>query len=162
MEPVTQWVQVTWTKASRGGREATTRNAAPAGLLLPIAAAPLTHDVTMREEEGFRPESSYETSGLDAATGRLRHGSVKVRPRGDALSVRLMPFTIGYPPRRRRPPALLIGPGDWVRWVINYRFSGYRGWSYSQVTVNLANGKVPLETFLGHPTRTVDDRVSLF
>jgi hypothetical protein len=54
------------------------------------------------------------------------------------------------PRRNRRPPAILLMPGQWNRWRINYRFTGSCGgdWSYRLDTLNLAFGRIPVGLFL--------------
>jgi hypothetical protein len=64
------------------------------------------------------------------------------------------------PRRWRRPPAVRLAPGEWVRWQINYRFPGSWGgdWTYRQDTLNLLNGHATdPRIFLGDPTRRVDE-----
>lgn len=46
--------------------------------------------------------------------------------------------------------------------LINYRFAAHDGhWSYRLDTLNLAHGEVAANTFLGTPTRVVDERSGL-
>jgi hypothetical protein len=172
VEPVTQWVDVTWTKASRGAPGAALRNAVPNGFLLPVLGAPMTHIVMASERDDFGSRSSWEPvpagsgylekAAMSGTPGLPRHGEVDIRKQNDDLHILLRPTIFGFPPRRRRPPAVPLKPRQWVRWVVNYRFSGYRGWSYAQVTMNVANGDVAVDVFLGEPTVTIDERASLF
>jgi hypothetical protein len=69
----------------------------------------------------------------------------------------------GMPRRWRRPPAVRLAPGEWLRWQINYRFIGSWGgeWAYRLDTLNLACGLVRADVFLGTPTRQVDERAYL-
>ncbi|MEU0507792.1 hypothetical protein [Amycolatopsis sp. NPDC006125] len=63
---------------------------------------------------------------------------------------------------RRRPPAVRLRPGEWLRRQIDYRFRTYTGrgpWLYRLDTLNLAYRAEPdPEIFLGTPTRRVDER----
>ncbi|MEU6602543.1 hypothetical protein [Streptomyces flaveolus] len=53
-------------------------------------------------------------------------------------------------------------PGAWLRWQINYRFSGYsRDWTYRLDTLNIAFGPAPTNLFLGTPTHHVDELAAL-
>ena len=63
------------------------------------------------------------------------------------------------PRRRRRPPAVLIAPGDWLRWQVNYRFAGTHdeGWTYQLDTLNVAYGPALASLFLGSPTHRVNE-----
>ncbi|MFJ4796513.1 hypothetical protein [Kitasatospora purpeofusca] len=164
MEHTVQWVRTSWTKRSRGGEGAARRNAAPVGFVLPSGRASsahvvrtalevrTAHVVRMAEREGFAPRETQEelrgiAVGLREADGRLR-----VLPRVDPL--------FGLPPRLRRPPAVRLRPGEWVRWQLNHRFSsatGTQDWSYWLDTYNIAYGPVDAEVFLSEPTVFVDE-----
>ncbi|MFE4540070.1 hypothetical protein ACFRKB_34235 [Streptomyces scopuliridis] len=153
MEITVQWVRTSWTKRSRGGESAARRNAAPIGLSLPHASRSLAHVVRMRKEDGFQPHDTLEDLGkvdvqLHEAEGRLR-----VFPRVRPLCA--------LPPRRRRPPAVRLVPGQWVRWQLNYRFSsalGIRDWSYWLDTFNIAYGPVTTDLFCGTPDFFIDEQ----
>ncbi|WP_439383512.1 hypothetical protein [Amycolatopsis lexingtonensis] len=148
-----QWVRVSWTKHSRGGPAAAVRNAVPAGFALPALPAGAAHVVRLREADGFTPVPSVErlrdlAVDLGEADGRLR-----VKPRVDGL--------FGIPPRERRPPAVKLARGEWLRWRLNYRFSsaaGMRDWSYWLDTFNIGYGELPADAFLGEPAHSVDER----
>jgi hypothetical protein len=158
MEPITQWVRTSWTKASRGGPTAARRNAAPIAFPLPAAVGPLVHEVVMREEKNFAPHAEHRV-GIPA------EHEVELRLVDDRLRVMLVANAWGMPRRNRRPPAVLLKPGEWLRWQINYRFSGSRPWghqwSYRLDTLNIANGPVALDAFLGEPRHLVDERAFL-
>ncbi|WP_410605612.1 hypothetical protein [Amycolatopsis sp. lyj-90] len=59
--------------------------------------------------------------------------------------------------------AVRLAPGEWLRWLINYRFTGTSDgeWVYRQDTLNLAHGPVTATTFLGTPDRIVDELARL-
>ncbi|MER5688999.1 hypothetical protein [Streptomyces sp. NPDC002205] len=156
MEITVQWIRTTWTKESRGGDAAARRNAAPVGFTLPHEAAPLAHVIRMHERDGFEPYDSREILGKV---------DVQLRETGDRLRVipRVQPM-FALPPRKRRPPAVRLVPGQWVRWQLNYRFSsalGIRGWTYWLDTFNIAYGPVNDDVFLSAPTVFIDERGSL-
>ncbi len=65
------------------------------------------------------------------------------------------------PRRHRRPPAVVLKPGEWLRWHINYRFGLDGGWAYELKTMNISYGAVAENTFLGTPDHFVDERASL-
>lgn len=157
MEITVQWVRTSWTKRSRGGAEAARRNGCPVGFRLPgpsrDASEPQAHVVRMREEHGFEPVGTFQD--LDRVGVRLREseGRLRVHPRIDPL--------FGLPPRRRRPPAVGLRPGQWVRWQLNYRFSsaaGMQDWAYWLDTCNIAYGPVAPDVFLGTPDFVVDEQ----
>lgn len=152
METTVQWVRTFWTKRSRGGAAAARRNAVPVGFAMPRLPAGSAHFVQMSERDGFRPCSGEKD---------LDEVGVRLRDEGDRLRVhaRVEPM-FGLPPRPRRPPAVRLLPGQWVRWQLNYRFSselGIHGWCYWLDTFNIAYGPVGRDVFLSEPTVTVDE-----
>jgi hypothetical protein len=161
MEVLIQRVQTTWTKASRGGPLAAIRNAAPVGFPLPSTVPPFVHEVWMWESEGFRP-LHRSNAGLPDATGNSR---VLLRVEDDGrlrVQLELVPF--GIPNRKRRPPAVRLNRGEWLRWQVNYRFAGGTGgdqWTYRLDTLNIAFGEVAADTFTRDPARHVDERTRL-
>ncbi|MFF1508107.1 hypothetical protein [Streptomyces sp. NPDC058326] len=147
-----QWVKTSWTKESRGGEAAALRNAAPAGFPLPGTLAEFGHFVHMSEDDGFLPHESGKARREIDVSLKEEGGRLRVLPRVHPL--------YGLPPRRRRPPAVRLEPGQWVRWQLNYRFSsamGIRGWSYWLNTFNIAYGPVDREVFLSEPTFLIDE-----
>ncbi|MFD8480844.1 hypothetical protein [Kitasatospora sp. NPDC059673] len=154
MEITVQWVRTSWTKQSRGGEAATRRNAAPVGFVLPSDLAPSSaHVVRMHEDHRFEPrETRAERRSVEISLQETE-GRLRVLPRVDPL--------YGLPPRHRRPPAVRLQPGQWVRWQLNYRFSsaaGVRDWSYWLDTFNVAYGPMDADVFLSAPTVFIDER----
>ncbi|MGW3653940.1 hypothetical protein [Streptomyces sp. NPDC000878] len=152
MEITVQWIRTSWTKESRGGEPAARRNAAPVGFTLPHAEAS-AHVIRMHESDGFDPYDSWEDLRKVDVQLREADGKLRVLPRVQPL--------FGLPPRPRRPPAVRLVPGQWVRWQLNYRFSsaaGIRGWSYWLDTFNIAYGPVGADVFLSAPTVFVDEQ----
>lgn len=94
----------------------------------------------------------------------LRDVGVSLRDDGDTLRVLAQVGPLfGMPPRPRRPPAVRLGAGEWVRWQLNYRFSsaaGIRDWSYWLDTFNIAYRPVSADrdVFLSAPAVLVDER----
>lgn len=106
----------------------------------------------MSERDGFEPHESERD---------VRQVGLSLRDEGDRLRVlaRVEPL-FGLPPRPRRPPAVRLASGQWVRWQLNYRFSsaaGIRDWSYRLDTFNVAFGPVDPNVFLSEPTVLVDE-----
>ncbi|MBK3568901.1 MULTISPECIES: hypothetical protein [unclassified Streptomyces] len=159
MEVTVQWVRTSWTKRSRGGEAAARRNAAPVGFPLPDGMASpahavhMIHTVRMHEKDDFTPHDGRAERKQVAVQLREAEGRLRVFPRVDPL--------YGLPPRARRPPAVRLVPGQWVRWQLNYRFSsaaGVRDWSYWLDTFNVAYGPVTADVFLGTPAFHVDEQ----
>ncbi|MEV0442905.1 hypothetical protein AB0I84_27915 [Streptomyces spectabilis] len=153
MKITVQWIRTIWTKESRGGEAAARRNAAPIGFALPHEAIPCAHVVRMHEDDGFVPYDSQED---------LRNVDIQLREADGQLRVfpQVKPL-YALPPRKRRPPAVRLVPGQWVRWQLNYRFSsamGIRGWTYWLDTFNVAYGPVDADVFLSKPTVFIDER----
>ncbi|MEU6709336.1 hypothetical protein [Streptomyces wuyuanensis] len=153
MEVTVQWIRTSWTKQSRGGEAATRRNAAPVGFTVPHAPPSVAHVVRMHEGDGFAPCHSQED---------LRDVDVQIREADGRLRVipRVQPL-FAMPPRPRRPPAVRLAPGHWIRWQLNYRFSsaaGMQDWFYWLDTFNIAYGPVSDDVFLSTPTVFIDER----
>ncbi|MFD7629614.1 hypothetical protein ACFV7Q_26910 [Streptomyces sp. NPDC059851] len=116
----------------------------------------------MHEADDFQPR--FETrkglpdSGSD--TGVLLHEA------DGLLRVQLTVTPFGMPRRWRRPPAVRLAHGEWLRWQVNHRFAGTCSgdWTYRLDTLNIAHGPAPTaptDLFLGTPTRHVDERAAL-
>ncbi|MFD3682966.1 hypothetical protein [Streptomyces sp. NPDC058613] len=153
MEVTVQWIRTSWTKQSRGGEAAARRNAVPAGFRVPPMSSAVAHVVRMHEGDGFDPFDGQEDLRKVDVQLREVDGRLRVLPRVQPL--------FALPPRPRRPPAVGLVPGQWVRWQLNYRFSsaaGVRGWSYWLDTFNVAYGPVGADVFLSPPTVFVDER----
>lgn len=153
VDVLAQWVRTSWTKSSRGGPAASRRNAVPVAFVLPALTQPLVHEVLMREQDGFVAHESTQYLEPDSE-------DVALTCTDDRLRVELAVTPFGMPRRWRRPPAVRLARGEWVRWQINYRFVGSSGgdWTYRLDTLNLAYGQVAANTFLGAPTHSVDER----
>jgi hypothetical protein len=159
VEAVVQWVRTSWTKRSRGGAEAARRNAVPVAFLLPGQPPPFVHDVAMHERAEFRPQTAFRT-GLpgDNDPVLLREGD------DGLLRVHLTVTESGMPRRWRRPPAVRLARGEWLRWQVNYRFGSSWGtdWTYRLDTLNLVHGPAgSRDLFLGEPTYCVNELGSL-
>jgi hypothetical protein len=154
MEITVQWIRTSWTKESRGGEAAARRNSAPIGFVLPPAGATASaHVIRMRERDGFEPCAAREARRTVDVQLREADGRLRVFPRVQPV--------FALPPRPRRPPAVRLAPGRWVRRQLNYRFSsamGIRGWSYWLDTFDIAYGPVDSEVFLSTPTVFVDEQ----
>ncbi|MFF9126616.1 hypothetical protein ACF09J_25590 [Streptomyces sp. NPDC014889] len=153
MEITVQWTRTSWTKRSRGGEAAARRNAAPIGFALPHIEGAAAHVIRMHERDGFEPHENEEDLSKVDVQLRETDGRLRVFPRVQPL--------FALPPRPRRPPAVRLVPGQWVRWQLNYRFSsaaGVRDWSYWLDTFNIAYGPTKPDVFLSAPTVLVNER----
>ncbi|QWF84700.1 hypothetical protein HUW46_08152 [Amycolatopsis sp. CA-230715] len=115
----------------------------------------MVHEVVMDEAGGFAPRATMSPTVP-------KH--VDLRDEGDTLRVMLLSAQLhGFV--RRRPPAVRLGRGEWLRWRINYRFRTYFGaglWRYRLDTLNIFHGtECTPELFLGEPDRTIDERAEL-
>ncbi|MFE9629402.1 hypothetical protein [Streptomyces sp. NPDC006463] len=77
------------------------------------------------------------------------------------IQLALTPF--GMPRRWRRPPAVRLACGEWLRWQVNHRFAGSHGdaWTYRLDTFNIAHGPAQTELFMGTPTHYVNELAAL-
>jgi hypothetical protein len=156
VDVIVQRVKVTWTKRSRGRPGAALRHAVPVAFPLPSGRPPRFHDIVADEDDGFVPRLTVHDGGPPARVFGLR-------PAGDTLQVRL-PNGFGVPVRRHRP-TVTLQRGEWVRWQLNNRSSsstGMAGWYYSQTTVSVAFGPVPVDAFLGTAPHVVDELAALW
>lgn len=115
------------------------------------------HEIVMREHDDFQPRTTVRDGMPDSGS----HTSVLLREDGGLLRVHPTTTPFGMPRRWRRPSAIRLAPGEWVRWQINYRFSGMQDWSYRLDTINVAYGTAPADLFLGRPTRRVSELAAL-
>ncbi|MGO4616251.1 hypothetical protein AB4305_18410 [Nocardia sp. 2YAB30] len=79
------------------------------------------------------------------------------------LRVQATVTPFGMPRRWRRPPARRLACGEWLRWQVNYRFSGSHGdeWTYRLDTLKVGYCPAPASLFLGTPTYYVDELAAL-
>ncbi|WP_328297050.1 hypothetical protein OG389_03980 [Streptomyces sp. NBC_00435] len=172
METVIQRVRTTWTGQSRGGQGAARRGAVPVAFDLPpmgppfvgppFVAPPFVHEVEMHECDGFRPRCTTR-EGLPADGGAAGDGGVRLDEAGGLLRVLPAVTPYGAPRRWRRPPAVRLARGQWLRWQVNYRFGGGHAdqWTYRLDTFNIAYGPVSPLLFRTVPTRHMDERAHL-
>ncbi|MFB7331254.1 hypothetical protein ACFC00_06370 [Streptomyces adustus] len=155
MDVVVQRVRTSWTKKSRGGPGAARRNAAPTAFSLPPGLSTALHEVTMRESDSFEPRMQVRDLSPPGAIHREVDGLLRVHPPEVSM--------FAMPRRNRRPPAVRLAPGQWLQWLINYRFVGSCGgaWSYQLETFNIVYDSAAPDVFLGVPTRRVDERRAL-
>jgi hypothetical protein len=125
---------------------------------LPDQPSPFVHEVAMRERDEFRPQVAVRT-GLPGD-----NDPVLLREANGLLRVQLTVTEFGMPRRWRRPPAVHLARGEWVRWQVNYRFGSSWGsdWTYRLETLNLIHGSAgSRDLFLGEPTYYVSELGSL-
>jgi hypothetical protein len=156
MEVAVLWVRTSWTKRSRGGPEAARRNAAPIAFPLSCRTLPFLHEVVMSEPDGFQPRSAT----CDLPDSSLNSGLLLKEADG-LLRVQVVVTPFGAPRRDRRPPARRLRTGEWLRWQVNYRLSGYEEWTYCLHTFNVGYGPAREDLFLGTPTHHVDELAAL-
>jgi hypothetical protein len=120
---------------------------------------PFVHQVLMNEHDDFQPHASAHKGLPDTSSD----SGVLLREDNGLLRVKLTVTPFGMPRRWRRPPAVRLTPGDWLRWQINYRFAGTHGgeWTYRLDTLNIANGPGPTNLFLGAPDHYVTELAAL-
>jgi len=152
VDAVVQRVQTWWTVESRGAPAATVRNAAPVAFPLPQDYTFTMYEVVMQEHDGFRPQTRQADLTDPGLPLHLVDGALRVRPPKLAFA--------SAPRRHRRPPAVYLMPGQWLRWQINYRIVGMNGGPshYRRDTFNIHFGSPSSpDVFLGAPTHTVDE-----
>jgi hypothetical protein len=87
---------------------------------------------------------------------------VLLREADGLLRVELVVTPFGMPRRWRRPPAVRLSPGQWLRWQVNYRFASRDGeWTYRLDTLSICHGPAPADLFLATPTHHVSELAAL-
>ena len=154
MQRISTW----WTKESRGAPAATARNSAPIAFPLPPDFTSGLHDVVMREATDFEP--TERTADLaDTELGlplQAVGGSLHIRP------PERYPGSVII--RNRRPPAVNLDAGQWLRWQINHCLIAWSGGPshYVLQTFNVYFGPPPgPRIFLSTPARSLDERSRL-
>jgi hypothetical protein len=152
-----QCIVVRWTKLSRGGSAATARNAVPLGFSWPDTSNSW-HCVNAWEwVDDFAPFMA-----TDVELPRSAELDLGIRHEPDSVSVQPSVSPYWMPKRHRRPPRMRLHAGDSVRWILNYRLGLDHGWTYGQVTFNVAYMASDIATlFSTEPARVVDERGSL-
>jgi hypothetical protein len=160
VDVVVQRISTWWTKESRGAPAATARNSAPIAFPLPAGFASGLHDVVMREATGFEPDAcTADLSEPDLDLG------LSVQALGGTLHIRppeRYPGSVVI--RSRRPPAVNLQAGQWLRWQINHCMIAWSGGlsHYMLQTFNVYGGPPPdPEIFFTVPSRQVDERSRL-
>jgi hypothetical protein len=110
----------------------------------------------MAEYDDFAPRATFVEGLPDPDTVLLRAADGRLR-------VELVHPPYFRPRNRRRPPAVWLDPGEWVRWQANYLLVGSSTgeWSYRLHTLNLSHGPAQVNLFTGTPSRQVDERTHL-
>jgi len=167
MRVVVQEIEVRWTKASRGGAEATVREAVPLAFRLPDEIAASAGDAGDRrvalEWRSFRVEATELTEGASARRFEVERGA---GPGGEWLEVRF-DETRGRRDLRAGPQGRRIfrlAPGEWGRVFHNHRESHERGDVYVRTTFSIGwfDGAVAADVFLGTPTHVHRALVPLY
>lgn len=151
-----------WTKASRGQPGASRRAAVPEVLPLRAPGRDLivVETVVAVEEHGFDVMRSIE----HAEALPVRVANVAVEAIDGAVRVtRKREAGMGWPRRERDVVACTLAAGQWTQVITNHRHSGYSGWSYDKIVVNVARPapRAP-DAFVGDPVRRLDEQESLF
>lgn len=159
MDAVVQRVCTSWSKRSRGEPGASRRNAAPVAFPLPLRELPFVHEVLMDERDDFQPHVTIRDGLPDASP----QAGVLLREERRLLRVHVAVTPFGMPRRWRRPPAVRLASGDWLRWQINYRFAGScdGDWSYRLDTFSIAHGAASADLFLGTPAHHISELAAL-
>lgn len=159
-----QCVTIIWTKATRGGRGAETRNRLPRAFPMLTAnadAATSWELYQLDESDAFTPRLVEARS----ESRLVRVGDLSVRPGSSGtvlLQLRYNPY-VGKP-ERPSSPSLRIRPGETAQLRTNGRFAGHYGQHYTEVCFNAAfGGDLDADVFCARtPGKVVDVRADLF
>jgi hypothetical protein len=138
---VIQRLMTDWTKRSRGGSEATARNAVPQALILPAyvgKSEAVIHEARFLETDAFRCRDELTEIELNVS---WQIGAMTLCRQHDSIVVQFAyrMDTAGAPERWSRN-AFALRPGKWGRLLYNGRFSGRSEgeWWYRQDVFNIA------------------------
>lgn len=141
---IIQRIKTTWTKASRGGENASKRNTVPCASTLPSFSLPtneyLLHDIRYDETNAFRGETQYRNI---AHSGSVFLGPLLlyVRPRQAEAKFVWSAHECGAPERVSHP-LFTLKLGEWGRFECNGRFGATsksgQAWTYQHSLFNVA------------------------
>lgn len=164
---IVQVVTTTWTKASRGHPGSVARARVPEAVALTVTPSDpdpgevLVDTHRAEEADGFVLQvGTVERRPLPAVVAGVRLEAVD----GSVHAVRLARRTMGFPRNERDRPLFTLGAGETGRLVMNRRTSGYHGWSYEKVVVNVAvTPGADRDVFVRRdPDERVDEQADLF
>ncbi len=149
---IIQHILVHWTKSSRGGAEATKRNAVPNALpisLTQTSETGLLQYICYREETQF---TAKESTTLLLLERNYTIGATIISPTntdGALVKFRWSYWTSGAPERLNNRKDLTLVPGEWCQVLWNGRFTdGDTGqWWYEKHVVNIAVGDISRQLF---------------
>lgn len=167
---VIQSICTTWTKASRGGSNATARNAVTEALELPALDFPLTddrsllHEVVYTERDHFQnPKEKLEPC---EQTIPFRYNCLKLSPNNQSLVLMLEWERVWGAPRRHAFPRTtwILQPGQWGRITYNLRDGGANDWIYKKyvISIGLFHSYAPRIFLEGEPTYHYSDMAHLW
>lgn len=166
---VIQSICTMWTKASRGGSNASTRNRTPEALELPALALPFLHDVLVHEVayseyDHFQPPR--EKWKQQEQTDPFWYECLNLSLHGPFLKVTVEWERSKGVPRRRTFPrkGFSLQDRQWGQIAYNLRISSEGGWVYHKQVLNiglfpLLSRRVFLET---EPAHTYADMAQLW
>jgi hypothetical protein len=164
-----QQVEVSWTKASRGGAAAAVRNKVPTAFALPEALVAATGDAldrrTALEWRAFALEARTFRLDLEHPDGALAE-LLGFRLEGDVLHVRLDDSQSRRKPIRAPYGRTLfrLEAGDWGRVEYTGRKASDHGPVYSRLTFSIGrfDGPVARDVFLHDPPLRYRSLASLY
>lgn len=159
-----------WTKASRGGANAQTRNGTPNAFALPALAFPLPvdrfllHQVTYTERDHF--QHPRETLELCEQTDPFWYDCLQLSLKNQALTVTLEWERSEGVPRRPTFPRIVwsFQPGQWGRVIYNFRYAGEDHWIYKKyaISIGLLHPSSPSIFLEAEPTHSYRDMAQLW
>ena len=153
---IVQEIVTEWSKTSRGGKEASRRNATPSTLKLPSIPAGVdvaVHSVRITEWGKFKPRSTVSVDNKMP----LRLGCVEIKSVGEAVIARFQYTTDcgGAPERGWMRKEVRIAPGQSAQIQYNGRFSWESAWMYRHTVINIAVVDEPTPKLFTHNRPTI-------
>ncbi len=169
---IVQEISVIWTKDSRGGKNASLRNAVP--LALPLVNLPSVtgDDLTVihaksiyHENEQFKPPTPQITAKPVSAGSKLYFPGIRIKfaPQNAEITYTYSSTAVGAPTRYPASKTVTINMGEWARVMFNGRFGWDAEWSYKQTVLNIGMCEnVERGAFLGEPPHIIRDMADLW
>lgn len=169
---ILQQIIVRWTKASRGGTNASKRNAvADAFQLAEIPQhnfqnALIHHQLTFTEEIGFvspSVEMNVEQLQIPLQLTELACMRFQVKPDVATFQPLENMTCLGAPRRNLVFKRMELSVGQWGRFMLNGRFGFANEWSYQKMVTNIAFVEtVDRDIFLGEPDQFIQAMADLW
>lgn len=168
---ILQQIIVRWTKQSRGGANATKRNAVADAFPLDIPAhdfpfALVHHQLNFNEDSNFEsPEITINVEPMHPPTSISDLACMKFDIQAERVIMQPLETMacLGAPPRNLEFKRIQLAVGQWGRLMLNGRFGFANAWSYQKSVTNIAFVEaIDHNIFLGEPDQFIQMMADLW